>query len=278
MDRTTALVASVHFFPVRTKRNYRGAAYEIPAVPLNSEPKVIQVHSLIQRDWGSMISGTNKRQEHRWPVLADEISHDIVGEWTGNTTVGLGMTPLCHPGIWFVRERLPVIERQQKLVNDETITYEERMMLDGDNKQLFRDATREEREQMWEEDLSAARAADRTYAEWCWNDGNRIWDRDKHTQLIPPMYRAAAKQYGLNATWLKEAASSEAFPCPHCGALGSKSTFICQVCLQPTDLEKWAQFQARKDAALAAAGASDKPARKPLPPPVSAPSQQHVVA
>ena len=274
MDRTTALVASVHFFPVSTKRNYRGARYEIPAVGLNAEPTVIQVHSLIQRDWGAMISGTNKRQEHRWPVLADEIAQDIVGEWTGNTTVGLGMTPMCHPGIWFVRERLPVIETQQKIVNGEAMTYEERMMLDGDNRQMFRDATEPERKAMWDEDLAAARAADRIYAEWCWNDGNRIWDRDKHTQLIPPMHRAAAKQYGLNAAWLKEAASSEAFPCPHCGALGSKNTFICQVCQQPTDLEKWAQFQARKEAAMADATGK----KRALPPPVTLPSPHHVGA
>lgn len=269
MERTTALVASVHFYPVKAKRNYRGASYEIPAVPLNAEPAVIQTHSLIQRDWGPIMTGTNKRQERRDPVLADEIARCLVNEWT---VLGVKMTPDCRPGIWTVRERLPVIQSEQKIVDGNMITFEERMMLDGENKQLFRDATDAERKAMWDEDLASARAADRSYAEFCWNDGNRIWDRDKHTQLIPPMYRAAAKQYGLNADWLKEAASSEALPCPRCGTLGSKFTFICAKCLQPTNLEKWAAFEAEKAAAMAEAS---RPTRRPLPPPVSIPAPQH---
>jgi hypothetical protein len=270
---STCRIASVHFAPVTAKRNYRGQAYRIPAATLGGEPVVIEVRDLIQRDWGSMLAGTNKRQEHRWPVLGEEIAHCLVGEWTGTTSVGPGMNPQCHPGIWVVRDRLPVTETTQKGIIDGEVTYEERMVLDAENKTTFRAATPGECAAMWAEDLAAARSADRQYAEWCWRQGNHIveiWRRggEPVPREMPPVYKMAAKQYGLEAEWLKEAAASDSRQCPHCGALGSKHTFICAHCTQPTDLEKWAQFQAQKDAAL-------RDAKKmPLPPPLTSPGHQ----
>lgn len=266
-------IASVHFAPVTVKRNYRGQAYTIPACTLGGEPNILEVRDLIQRDWGSMLAGTNKRQEHRWPVLGEEIANCLVGEWTGTTTVGLGMNPLCHPGIWIVRDRLPATEKTQKLINEGGyITYEERLMLDADNRTSFRAASPDECREMWLEDLGMARLADRRYAEWCWADGNRISDNDKHNQLIPPNYKLAARMYGLDASWLKEAASQNSMPCPSCEKLVSKSTIVCQFCQQPVNMERWAAFQAQKDVAL-------RDAKKlPLQPPVTAAGQQHAAA
>lgn len=270
---STARIASVHFAPVVAKRNYRGNHYKIPACPLNAEPIIIEVRDLIQRDWGSMLAGTNKRQEHRWPVLGEEIANCVVGEWTGTTSVGPGMNPECHPGIWVVRDRLPVTQTQQTGIVDGEATYEERMILDAENKTSFREASAQEARAMWAEDLEKARYSDRKYAEWCWRQGNHIveiWRRggEPVPREMPEVYKLAAKQYGLEADWLKEAAASDSRKCPHCGTLGSKHTFICAACTQPVDLEKWATFQAQKDAAL-------RDAKKlPLPPPLTSPGQQ----
>lgn len=262
-------VASIYFAPVTASRNYRGNAYQIPAVPLNGEPKVIECRDLVQRDWGPMLPGTSKRQEYRWMVAGEEIARCIVGEWTGSTTVGLGMNPDRHPGIWIVRENLPVTEKTGKIINEE-MTYEERLVLDAENKQLYRPATTEERERMWLEDLTAARNADRAYAEWCWNDGNRIFKGRERGEAVPsevpPLYKLAARQYGLDAEWLKQAASNNSMDCPACGKLTSKSTFVCGFCAQPTDLERWAKFMARKEAALLDAQTSPHVSGAALPP------------
>ena len=101
-----------------------------------------------------------------------------------------------------------------------------------------------------------ARAADRAYAEWCWNEGSRI-HRAKTTgskepvpQEMPKLYKQAAKHYGLEAEWLKEAAASDSRLCPHCERPCSKSTIVCANCTQPINLEKWAMLTASKDAAL----------------------------
>lgn len=247
---STTRIASVHFAPLELGRPFRMDKYKMVACPLGAEPVVMDIYDLIQRDWGSILSGTSKRQEHRWLVAGEEIARDLVGEWSGVTTVGVGMTPNCHPGVWVVRDKIPVTQKQQKLVDGQQLTFEETMVLDASNRPTFREATPDEFREMWAEDLAANRDADRHYAEWCWAQGNQISDDDKHNQLIPKNYRIAAKHYGLEASWLKEAAAMDSANCPSCGRLVSKKTFICGYCQQPTDLPRWAAWTAQKDAAL----------------------------
>ena len=255
----TVKVASIHFEKLTARRNYRGIAYVIPAVKLNEEPAIITVRDLIQFDEGPVINGPGggRRQKLRHPVLGEEIAACIVGEWTGSTVHGMGMNPSCHPGVWIVRERIALIEQVKKTVNDEEMTHEERAMIDASGNQMFRAATEEERQQMWEEDLAAARAADRAYGEWCWRTGNHIFaawsngSKEPVPREMPPAYKKAAKQYGLEAEWLKEAAPSESTLCQNCGKPGSKLQMMCQGCNEPLDLERWAQWKTAKDQALA---------------------------
>ena len=249
-------IASIHWFPVTAHRRYRGVAYSIPAVELNKPPAIIQTHDLFEHDEGPTQPGTNKRQKLQYLVKGEEIARDLIGAWTGSTVVGVGMNPDRHPGIWLVRDKIPVIEQTKKIVGDESLTAEERMVLDASGNQVFRDATKEEALEMWEEDLAHARMADRAYAEWCWNEGNRIYRAWEHgskepvPREMPPLYKAAARHYGLDADWLVEAASSTSMACPHCTKVVLKTAMICPNCTQPIDIERWARWKAKMDAAL----------------------------
>jgi endogenous inhibitor of DNA gyrase (YacG/DUF329 family) len=269
-------IASIHFAPLIAKRNYRATSYRIQAVPLGAEPFILPIRGVMQFDEGPVINGPGggRRQKLRYPVLPQEIANCLVGEWTGTTVSGLGMNPECHPGVWVVRDRLPVTEKTQKLIDGENITFEEKMLIDADGNQEFRDATDEERQDMWDEDLAAARKADRNYAEWCWAEGNRIseaWKRGGELvpRHMPPLYKLAATQYGLEADWIKEAVASNARNCPHCGTPGGRENWMCQKCGQPIDIDKWAQFQAQKEAAMRLY--SKELQKSPLPPPIKTP-------
>lgn len=268
-------VASVHFSPVTAQRKYRGQAYVIPAGKLNSDPQIITTRDLFEHDEGPMNGGT-KRQKLQYLVKGEEIARCVVGEWTGSTVVGVGMNQQRHPGVWIIRDTMPVTEKQQKIVDGASITHEEKMVIDASGSQVFRPATDEEKSAMWEEDIAHARSADRAYAEWCWAEGNRIWlawqrgSKEPVPRDMPPLYKLAAIFYGLDAEWLKEAASTNSIGCPTCEKLISKTALICQFCGEPPDLERWAQYKAKKDRALAAAVAevAGKPGKMPLPPPM----------
>lgn len=276
---SSARIASIHWAAVTTARSYRGKAYGIPAVPLNAEPVIIQTHDLIQRDEGPWNGSTKERQKLQYLVTGEEIARCIVGEWTGTTVVGLGKNPQRHPGIWIVRDRLPVIEQTQKMIDGENRTAEERMVLDAGGHQLFRPATPDEAQQMWKEDLDHARMADRAYAEWCWNRGNQIYHAWEHgskepvPREMPPEYKTGARHYGMDAEWLKEAASSNSMPCPHCERIVSKTAMICMYCTEPINLKRWAIWKAEKEKAMSdaqmevetAPGAASVPSI-PLPP------------
>lgn len=261
-------IASVHFASLSKSRVFCGLPYEIEACPLGAEPKIVTISPVVQRDWGSMLPGTNVRQEHRWNVEALEIARDIVGEWSGVTMIGRGMSSDCHPGVWVVRDKVPVTETKTREIGSERISYED-LVKNAAGQMIYRDAAPEEFQRMWAEDLAHNRAADRKYAEWCWNEGNRISSDNKYNQLIPDNYRTAARHYGLDASWLKQAAAIDSMACPACGRLGSKHTFVCGYCQQPTDVVRWAAFQAEKDTALRDAKAGIKlpppPARGPQP-------------
>ena len=267
----TTRIASVHWFEVTAKRRYRGESYVIPAAELNGAPRTLETRDLFQNEEGPTMPGTNKRQKLQYLVTGEEIAHCIVGEWTGTTVVGLGMNPDRHPGIWIVRDRIPVIEQGQKIVDGVKLTYEEKMVLDAAGSQVFRPATEAEFKEMWDADLAHARAADRAYAEWCWGEGNRIhraWQQGSKEPVpreMPPLYKAAARHYGLDAEWLKEAASSNMKQCEHCDHMIRKDAMLCGNCHQPNDLQKWAAWTAQKEAALL-----DAQTLPNMPPPTAA--------
>jgi endogenous inhibitor of DNA gyrase (YacG/DUF329 family) len=261
---STARIASVHFLRVDANRNYTGIQWSIPACPLGGEPVVIEVTDVLQRDEGPVSSGPGggRRQKLQYPVTADEIARDLVRQWT---TDDLGISQDCHPGIWIVRDRIP-------LMTIDAETGLEVARLDVFSQQVFRPATEEERATMWAEDVAHNRAADVAFANYCHEQGNKIAADPRTRHLIPRRYKAAARHYGMQDDWSTPGAEQNMTPCPNCGKVVSKVHFICAYCNQPTDINRWAAFVAEKDAALEKAQKRQTvTTTAPAPPPPPAP-------
>lgn len=237
----SARVASIHFSPVHADRSNYGGMYDIGIVPLGAAPEILIIEDKVQRDEGPISTGPGggRRAQLRYHVDAYEIAADIVALWSAS---GLGMTPQRHPGIWLVRDRLPLTTKDDK--------GNEQFVMDGFGKQVFRSASPEEQRVMWAEDLALNQRADRAYAEWCYVDGNRIAADARNIQFIPENYKRAARHYGLQAEWLKEGAALAVAPCPRCTKIISQNAIICPSCNEPVDLHRYAMWEAEKAAAI----------------------------
>lgn len=240
-----ARVASIHYAPVKADRSIYGGMYALPAVPLAADPAIIVIQTLIQKDEGPVSTGPGhgQRQQLRYPVEAFDIAQCIVREWT---QMGMGMTPQCHPGIWVVRDRFPIFEKDEK--------GQDRMVRDAYGLQAFKPATPLEEAQMFEEDLAMAREADRAYADWCYLDGNR-WAYDvRLVPFIPKHYKLACAQYMAELpNWAKDGAAKNIAPCPNCGKPIFRNLIVCPDCHNPVDLARYAQLKAAEAMAIARA-------------------------
>lgn len=231
----TAKIASIFFAPVRAERPF-GGPYEIPAVPVGAEPVILNVTDRIQFEEGPYQLGNNgRRAKRRYLVYGETIARDLVHEWTAN---GVGMNPQCRPGIWVVRERLPVL-------NDDGTP-----VLDAEGIGTWRAATDEERDAMWIEDLNAARAADRSYAHMLFIQANAMADDPRLIPFIAPNARIAAKQYGLTAEWLREDAALAVKSCPYCTKVIPSKAIKCPRCTEIVDVEGYAILESQKAQAL----------------------------
>src|ERR1700679_1012628 len=106
-----AKIASIHFAPVEANRMY-GGPFNMPVVPLGAEPAILELEDIMQYDEGPYSLGSNgRRQKTRSPVLGEEQAADFVREWTES---GRGMGSYCRPGIWIVRDRLPLTYIDEK--------------------------------------------------------------------------------------------------------------------------------------------------------------------
>jgi hypothetical protein len=233
-----ALIASIFFAPVRAERIY-GGPYEIPAVPPGADPVLLQVQDRVQIEEGPYTLGHGgRRQKNRHLVSGESIARDIVNEWTGN---GLGMTPQCRPGIWVVRDRIPLL-----LDNGVPAT-------DADGYGTWRPATEEERLAMWEEDLIAARIADHAYANMLFLAGNAMAEDPRLIPFVPKNARLAARQYGMTAEWLKENAALNVRPCPFCTKIISSGAIKCPSCSEIVNVEAYVALETQRNSAIKAA-------------------------
>jgi hypothetical protein len=226
-----ARVASVYFAPVRAERMF-GGPYEIPGVPLGGEPAFLVIEDRMQVEQGPYQLGTNgKRSRRRYLVLGESIARDVVAEWSQN---GVGMTPQCRPGIWVVREQLP-------LINEDGTPQ-----VDADGIPQWRPATEIEKESMWAEDLAAARAADRAYANMLFMQANAMAEDPRLIPFIAPHARLAAKHYGLEAEWMKQDAALHVKTCPYCTKVIPAKAIKCPKCTEIVDLEAYAEQEAKR--------------------------------
>jgi hypothetical protein len=233
-----ALIASIYFAPVKAERNY-GGPYEMPAVPPGAEPALLPVQDRVQIEEGPYQLGHGgRRAKNRHLVSGESIARDLVNEWTGN---GLGMTPQCRPGIWVVRDRIPLLQDNGMPA------------LDADGLGTWRPASEEERAAMWLEDLTAARAADHAYANMLFLQANAKAEDPRLIPYIPANAKLAARQYGMTAEWLKENAALNVRPCPFCTKIISSAAIKCPQCSEIVNVDAYVALEAQRAAAIKAA-------------------------
>jgi endogenous inhibitor of DNA gyrase (YacG/DUF329 family) len=239
---STARIASVYFYPVHADRSTFGhGPYDIPAVPRGADPIILELTDKVQVEEGPYILGQGgKRQKRRYLINAGDIARDLVNEWAAS---GHMMTPECHPGIFMVRETIPLIHEGGE--------RDGQIQMDAEGKALYRDATAAEKKQMWDEDLAAAHNANQIYGHRLIQDATAFTDGNpKRIPLVPPPARAAATHFGVVAPWMREGAALDVVNCPMCTRSISKEAVVCPHCQQVVDMDRWAEREALKGAAI----------------------------
>ena len=231
-------VASIYFADVKAERPF-GGPYLLPAVPLGADPAILVVSDRVQMEEGPYNLGVGgRRQKRRHLVLGEAIAQDIVTQWTMQ---GISMTPQCHPGIWVVRQRLPVLNEN----GTQTV--------DADGAAIWRQVTPDEEAQMWQEDLAANKAADKAYAEALFIAANAQADDARLIPFIAPSAKLGAKQYGYQAEWLRADAAVNVKPCGYCMKVINAAAIKCPHCGEVVNFEAYAELEAKKRSALTAA-------------------------
>lgn len=241
-----ATIASIHFAPVECDRTTFGFGFfRMPAVAPGAEPATIFISDKVQIEEGPYQWGQNgKRSKHKYPHAGETIARDVVGHWTQN---GLHMRPDCRPGIFLVRERIPLLQQSGAPV------------VDADGIPQWRDATDWEKSEMYTQDLADSRKADRAYASALYVKANAMADNPKLIPLISEATKLGAKHYGLEAEWLKENAATDVKPCPMCTKIIARHAILCPFCHGVADLDKWAQSEVIKNQALKGARTNTNP-------------------
>jgi hypothetical protein len=234
-----AKIASVHFAALHATR--QGKVFVTQPVKLGGDPFIINVEDDIQIERGPYMESIDKkrRSTHKYPVTGFDRANDIVKEWAHS---GLGMNPTCRPGVWVVRELLPVLNElgQQEM--------------DADNIGLTRLAEREEMRQMFEEDLIANRAADVEYARWLIGEGNAQAQDPRLIRFIPSKAKLAVEHLGMTTEWMKPGAGAlEMKSCIYCSSIIVKRAVICPKCQQVVDAGEFARLKLEQQKKGAAA-------------------------
>jgi hypothetical protein len=263
-----ARIATIHFAPVEADRSPVGLGiFKLPAVAADAEPFIFEIPDMLQRERGNYPEGrqTKTRPLVTYNVRAMDIARDIVNQWTANGSL---MDVSGHPGIWVVRDYMPILTPPVKNMEGHIVDHGGAAQLDAEGHAQWRDATPEEKKAMWEEDLAHAKTADYGYARrlfdfWATRILEKPAMRASLLQISPNPCLLGAKRYGFTADWLSETTSVSSTRCPYCQKAVLAGTVRCPNCQEVVDFEKYAELESRKAAALAAAGVS-KPA-SPMP-------------
>lgn len=225
----TAKIASIFWDELKANRLYPGGPFTIPGVPLGAPPTILEIKDVHQIEWGPYGSN-NHRTRIKQLVECYDIVTDLVHEWANS---GIQMSQVCHPGVWVVRERLPLVNPDGTLVRD------------GDGIGMFREATEAEKAEMWAADLEENQNAQREYAEAMFNIAETTYNEEP--RMRPWIHRhafSAAKYYGLEAEWTKKASERNEKACPSCTAVISGKALKCPKCNAVVDIKGYAAREA----------------------------------
>lgn len=219
----TSRVASIYFMGLSARRPLFGGVFDAAPVLKGEKPFILSIADHIQPEKMPHILGGGYIPRR---IAGDEIARDIVREWSAE---GLGMNVACGPGVWVVRDAIPI-------VNENGI-----QILDADGTAQFRPATDEEKEQMWAEDVAAQTMRQENWGAYLKQQGDML-DADpekKRAILITPTMRAAAAYYGYAVDWMdRKLREGDRMACRWCTKIIPSNALVCPECSRVVDARR----------------------------------------
>lgn len=226
----TAKIASIYYLPLEALREkYTSVPFKLPAVPKNGSPEILVVNDYVQMEKQPYILGGGHKPV---TIKGEEIAACLVKEWSEN---GLGQSPDCGPGIWIVRETVPVI--------DDLGNY----VVDAAKKPQFRAATDEEKAAMFEEDHLKAIERQEKWGDYLIQEGNILASdpEGRKIRLISPAMKESAKYFGREVPWTSTLKAGDRKTCPFCAKSISPVAAVCEFCNNVVDKARYDTLKAQ---------------------------------
>lgn len=225
-------IASVYFAPVKAERPLYGGYYNIPGVPKGAKPAVVEIQNMVQRSQEPSADGQRREVRKFYDSCTSRmIASDLLREWT---TTAVGMGPDCRPGIWIVRDMLPVLRTDKG--------HEGMPEVDADGNAIWRPGTPEECAAMWAEDEAVNRAAQDKWADFLISEGDKFAINPKERVYISSLMKLAARHYGKQRGWLTELRDGDVKKCQWCTKSIPAEAVICPECSKPADIAKYREM------------------------------------
>lgn len=217
----TKQIASIYFSAVHAERKLYSGVYDIPAVEFGAAPFILTVTDKRQRSQEPSPDGKNKITRVDL-IDGKEIALDILREWC---EAGEGMAPQCRPGMWLVRDEIPVYieDGPQKGLPE----------VDADGRPVWRQATEREKSEMFKEDFQAAKQAQAAFADYKIRNADSL--EQKAWKFIDPAARVAARYYGRDREWLAELRDGDVKSCGFCVKKIPAASLVCMYCQNVVD-------------------------------------------
>ncbi len=225
----TKTVASIYYEERRAERTLYGGNYHMPAVPRGAKPALLQVTDKTQLERMPHIVGGGLIPRH---IAGEEIANDIVKHWTEGV---LGMTGNVGPGIWIVRDVIPILDENGIPVMDALKIVQ------------TRPATEAEKAAMWAEDLAEAVAKQARWGEYNIQQGDALAN-DQNTKmrlLIGPTMKASCKYYGREREWMDELKDGDVKSCVFCFKSVDRRVLVCPHCQNVVDRAAYDKLTAK---------------------------------
>jgi hypothetical protein len=254
----TKTLCSIYFSKLEpVERPLYQGKFSLPVVKRGESPAFLTIKDHYQVENLPYFAGTGnngKPIQTRTTITGEQIAADCLAHWTAHHPE---MSPQCGPGIWMVRDLIPIMGDNGVQLKDE-------------NGPVTRPATPDEKAQLFAEDLAAAQMRQDAWAEKAVTAGDIASDNPKAIAWIAQFCKDSVDYLGMERDWRKGLRAGDVKPCPVCTKSVSARALKCPHCQEIIDTEGHANFLVRQEEATSAAKARIKSGRV-LPPPVANP-------
>ncbi len=221
-------VASIFFDDTRVDRAIYGGQFVLPAVPRGAQPFILAITDHIQMEDLPFISGGGRIPR---VILGEHIAADVVEHVA---MLGRGMSVECGPGVWVVRDQVPMVDQDGAWI------------IDAENKPQNRMATEQEKQAMFSEDHAFAHRRQAAYCDLLVGQGDVYASNPKEHILITQRMKKACVYAQRERDWLTDLKDGDVRLCPYCMKSIDARAIKCPNCSEVVDVVKHAEMVARR--------------------------------